>query len=196
MENDFSALVDAVNEYEKIHLPEKRHAHCVRVAELSRKMADIYGVNPEKAYFAGLTHDICKWMDKDSLVEFCKDDGYGISSVVLGHPSLLHGRAGALVLKNEFGINDLEVLEAVARHVSGAKNLSPLGRIVYSADKIEPGRKWVSDEYLNAKLSKSLNEMALEVVEEIVGYLNERGGTLEEETVDYIKFLKSEINKA
>lgn len=191
MDYNFSELIEAINEYEKEHLSEKRYSHCIRVAELSRKMALIYGENPEKAYIAGLSHDICKWMDKDSLVEFCKNDGYGISSVILEHPSLLHGRAGALVLKNEFGLDDPEILEAVARHVSGAENLCELGKIVYSADKIEPGRKWITEEYINAKLSKSLNEMALEVVEEIVKYIEEKGGTLEKETVDYIKFLKS-----
>lgn len=196
MKQNFSELVEAVKKYEQEHLSEKRYQHCLRVADMSCRMAKIYGADEEKAYFAGLSHDICKWMDKDVLVDFCKDDGYGLTSVIFNHPSLLHGRAGAIVLRKEFGVVDEDVLEAVARHVSGSGNLSVLGRIVYSADKIEPGRKWVTEEYLNTVLSKPLNEMALQVASEINGYITESGGTLEAESVDYIKFLESKVKES
>lgn len=51
----------------------------------------------------------------------------------------LHGRAAAVVLQ-KFGINDKSVLKAAAFHTFGYEGIDALGKIVYIADKIEPGR--------------------------------------------------------
>ena len=53
---------------------------------------------------------------------------------------LLHSPAGATLAKNEFGIEDKEILDAICYHTTGRGDMTLLEKIVYLADKIEPSR--------------------------------------------------------
>ncbi|MDE5754962.1 MAG: HDIG domain-containing protein, partial [Oscillospiraceae bacterium] len=44
------------------NLSAKRFRHSCNVARAAKLLAQQYGANMEKAYFAGLVHDICKEM--------------------------------------------------------------------------------------------------------------------------------------
>ena len=44
----------------KTKLDDYRYIHSLGVAKSARHLAELYGADPEKAYFAGLLHDICK----------------------------------------------------------------------------------------------------------------------------------------
>ncbi len=46
--------------YLKANLSQKRYQHSLNVAAEGRKLADKYGEDHDKAYFAGLLHDVCK----------------------------------------------------------------------------------------------------------------------------------------
>ncbi len=46
--------------YLKENLSQKRYQHSLNVAAECRKLAEKYGEDPDKAYFAGLLHDVCK----------------------------------------------------------------------------------------------------------------------------------------
>jgi nicotinate-nucleotide adenylyltransferase len=55
-------------------------------------------------------------------------------------PSLLHGRAGAAMLRKHYGIRDQAILEAVMYHTTGSRGMGPLAKVLYVADKIEVSR--------------------------------------------------------
>ena len=87
----------------------------------------------------------------------------------------MHGRAAAVKLQRDFGVDDVDIIQAVAMHTLGGPDICPLAKIVFAADKIEPGRPQSSEEYLDRLFSMSLDELVLCVVEENMDYLRKRG---------------------
>jgi nicotinate-nucleotide adenylyltransferase len=118
-----------------------RFLHSRAVAALSWELCVRFGQDPDRGYLAGIAHDIAKSMGEDELKRFAKKDGKPVSGLEQKKPSLLHSRAGAVLLRERFGINDEEVLAAVRNHTLGSLTMGPLEKIVYIADKIEPTRK-------------------------------------------------------
>ena len=52
--------VDGIKTLLHSRLSKKRYNHSLNVAAEARKLAFRYGVDPDRAYAAGLLHDICK----------------------------------------------------------------------------------------------------------------------------------------
>ena len=51
---------------------------------------------------------------------------------------IANSEPAAVYMKEKFGIEDAEILEAVANHVSGKEGIGPIGMVLFLSDKIEP----------------------------------------------------------
>lgn len=128
----------------------KRYEHGKGVAKTAKKLARIYGVDPAKARMAGLVHDWDKCYSGDDSRWRAHEVGLQVDPVVFEQmPWLLHGPTAALALSREFPEWGAEVFQAIARHTSGAKDMTPLDCIIYVADLIEPGRDYGPDSGLD-----------------------------------------------
>ncbi|MBO4320320.1 MAG: bis(5'-nucleosyl)-tetraphosphatase (symmetrical) YqeK [Treponema sp.] len=168
-------ILNKVREYAKSAEKPERYEHSVRVAETARKMCDIYGEDPDKGYFTGLAHDICKDLDDDTQISLAQEDGQEITELERKKPFLLHGRAAAIKLQKDFGVNDPDVIQAVANHTFGGIGFCKLAKIIFAADKIEPGRPQSTEEYRRELFSKPLDQMALAVLQMQIDFLVSRG---------------------
>ena len=56
-------------------MSEYRFLHSCAVAEQARHLAEIWGADPEKAFIAGMVHDICKDMPKEEQLKYITDNG-------------------------------------------------------------------------------------------------------------------------
>ena len=175
METISEETFERVRKYALAAEKPERFQHSMRVAETAKRMCEIYGQDPDKGYFAGMAHDMCKDLDDATLVSLAGHDGMEITGVEKKKPALLHGRAAAVKLERDFGVSDREILQAVAMHTLGGPEICPLAKIVFAADKIEPGRPQSSEEYLDRLFSMGLDELVLCVVEENMDYLRKRG---------------------
>jgi nicotinate-nucleotide adenylyltransferase len=108
--------------------------------DLCRRITE-YKLDPELAYLAGIAHDLGKRLSEKELFQLTKNDGMGISTIEKEKPSMLHGRAAAVLLKERFNVHNVDVLEAVALHTAGGKNMGPLAKVIYIADKMEVSRE-------------------------------------------------------
>ncbi len=61
---------------------------------------------------------------------------------------LLHARLGAALTRERFGIDDPEILDAIAKHTAADAAMSPLDCALYLADGLEPGRDFPQRAYL------------------------------------------------
>lgn len=125
----------------KVRLSAARFEHTMGVAETARRLAAKYGVTPGRAYLAGLLHDCAKWMryaDMVSLVEGKIDD---LTDAELRNEPVLHAPAGMLVAQRDYGVRDPEILSAIRKHTVGSGKMTPLEKLIYTADFVEPGRK-------------------------------------------------------
>lgn len=131
------------------HIDKERLEHSIEVAKLARLIAEKNNLDKSTAYIAGLLHDVGKSQNKgflkDIMVIHYKD--------YLDLPSFsYHQFVGEYLAKTIFEIVDEEVLKAIKFHATGNENMGPLGKIIYSADKIEPTRGFDSSDLINACL--------------------------------------------
>lgn len=155
---------------------EHRLAHSISVANLSKRIALQNCLkSPEKAYIAGLLHDIAKEMGE---AEAKKEMGRS-------HPEYLdmpewtyHQFNAVSIAQSEFGVEDGEILQAIEFHASAAPNIGDIAKIVYSADKIEPGRGYDSA-YMIERCLEDLNEGFKLVLRENMAYLGSKGYSID-----------------
>ena len=127
-----------------------RCEHSIRVARLAYEIALRNNIdNPIKAYVAGLLHDVAKDLSKEDALDLMSQ--YFPEYIDMPSWSYHQFLSGVLVRKL-FNINDEVVVEAMKYHASGNENMSTLGKIIYSSDKIEPGRGFDSSGLINACL--------------------------------------------
>ncbi|MDR0752962.1 MAG: bis(5'-nucleosyl)-tetraphosphatase (symmetrical) YqeK [Mycoplasmataceae bacterium] len=119
-------------------LSKHRYEHTISVAKFAKKLALINGVNEEKAYLAGLLHDIAKEFSLNEIISLTKDDP---NFSKYPNVKTLHGLAGAYYASKFLKIDDKEVLNAIKNHVIPPKKCSKLSMIIYIADKLDPNRK-------------------------------------------------------
>jgi len=121
-------------------VPAARITHILGVEESAGNLARIYGLDEAKARSAGFLHDLAKYFKPQVLLQMAKAEGLELDSVLTAYPHLLHADASAIVARDEFGVVDREILEAIANHTLGRPNMSQLSCAVFIADTIEPSR--------------------------------------------------------
>lgn len=164
-----------------------RFLHSRNTALLARDLAERWGQDTAAAWLAGMGHDMCKSMKEEELLELARKDGMAISAFEEKKASLLHGRAAAVFLRERFGIEREDVLEAIRVHTAGKAGMGPLARILYIADKIEVGREKIDPALRKLVLEKSLAEVFPAVLEQTVSWLRTRHIDLLKETLDLLK---------
>jgi nicotinate-nucleotide adenylyltransferase len=133
-------------------IPENRLNHSIEVANLSLRIAKANKLaNPEKYFFAGLLHDLGKTYANDSeyMTEFMNKH----YREYLNLPRFAyHQFVGEYLAKEEFGITDHDILDAIKFHCTGKANMSDVAMVVYASDKIEPTRGFDSSFLINSCL--------------------------------------------
>jgi len=153
-------------------LPANLMAHCERVVDYARKLADRFGyADGERIELAGLLHDNCKHLNPEELIALARRVGYQPDAYELAAPEILHAPLGARRLWRDFGLADAEVMAAVAAHTTGSRNLGPLARIIYCADKLEPARDFPQADELRTLAERGLRQLCLGVVSANISYL-------------------------
>ena len=101
-------------------------------------------------------------------------------------PKLLHGPAAAERARAD-GIEDQDVLEAVAYHTVGHPDLGLIGRLVYLADYLEPGRSFDPEgrAALRARMPEDWRAVLKAVVRSRVNHLLDAGNPVRPETMGF-----------
>lgn len=120
-------------------LKESRFQHVLRVEQTARKLAQQNGVDQEKTSIAALCHDYAKERpDTDFIAEIKAKQ---LDSRLLNYGNAIwHGVVGAELVKDELGVWDEDILNAIRHHTTGAPVMSRLEQVIYMADYLEPGR--------------------------------------------------------
>ena len=128
-------------------IKESRYNHSLSVAHLACKIAKKHQLDYQKAYIAGLLHDIAKYIDKNESLALMKKlypDYVEIGAFAY------HQFLGAYTAKNEFQVVDEEILDAIMYHATGKANMSWLGKLIYAIDKADPTRGYDSSALIKA----------------------------------------------
>jgi 2-amino-4-hydroxy-6-hydroxymethyldihydropteridine diphosphokinase len=161
----------------------RRREHALRVADLMGSWAvdlglDAVGVDRWRA--AGLLHDALRDADPEGLRSRVSPDLRDLPAFVL------HGPAAAERLRVD-GVADGGLLRAVAYHTLGHASLDALGKALYAADFLEPGRDFLNDwrADLRARVPTELDAVVMEVLAARIAHLIERGRPVRSETMGF-----------
>ena len=187
-QDGISALIRGIENAALRMMNPYRFIHSRNVALHSADLAGRFGLDAGSAYLAGIAHDICKEFDDDSMTEYALKDGGTPSALERDKPSLLHGRAAAMLIQERFGIKDEAVIEAVRLHTTGGPDMGPLAKVVYIADKIETARTTVDPRLRRIAFGKEGESLSLDalfriVFDATVEWLFENGLWVSEETL-------------
>ena len=141
----------------------KRRAHIARVAALLREWSELRGDDPrdvQRWTAAGYLHDVLRDANPDKL--------RAALSRPLDHlpDEVIHGPAAADRLRLG-GVTDEPLLTAIAFHTLGSPDFDDIGKALYVADFLEPGRK-VQPKW-RARLREEMPEGLDSVLQAVVG---------------------------
>ena len=122
-------------------LKEERYIHTLGVMYTAASMAMRHGADIQKSMTAGLLHDCGKYCDVNEQIRLCRKHDIELSDAELEVPALIHAKLGTYLARQEYGITDSEILNAITYHTTGRPSMTIIEKIVYLADYIEPGRK-------------------------------------------------------
>lgn len=125
----------------KPRMPEKRYIHTLGVMATAMELAEIFGEDPKKAETAAIIHDVAKYADLDWMKQVVVTEQLDLE-LLHWNAEIMHGPVGAVVARDEFGVADEDILNAIRHHTTGRVGMSKLEKIVYVADMIEPNRKF------------------------------------------------------
>ena len=156
-----------------------RMPHLASVAEVMLAWATELGLDlreRERWAAAGWLHDVLRDADPESLD--AEADGFPAK--------VRHGPAAAARLR-QAGVDDEEMLEAIAYHSLGCGGMGRLGRYLYLADYLEPGRTFdrAEGEALAEHLPHDPEKGLRGVCARRIAHLLDRGTMLRPETVEF-----------
>ena len=169
-----SEIIIKVENEVRFNLNFERFMHSRNTALLSWDLCGKFGLDRQKGYLAGIAHDMCKGLSEDKLFRLAHADGGSISKLERSKPSLLHARAGAVMLRKKYGISDKDILEAIRYHTTGVRDMCPLAKVVYVADKIEVSRIKVDPMLREISMDTDLDVLFETVLNNTVSYLRSR----------------------
>lgn len=187
-------LTEKIERYLKETLSDCRYEHSLSVAYTAEELCKRFlpDIESGKGFFTGLVHDIAREYSKEELIEWSKKDGYPIEKWEIKNTELLHGRAGASVLKEKFGVCDEDVLEAVRIHTTGKPKMTGLQKVLFVADYIEPKRRHITPEFMKKLPGKDLDGMVFIVLTATLDYLKGKGKNIAVPALELLKEFEGE----
>lgn len=179
-----------INKYLINTLSPGRYRHSLSTGKTAEKLCEYFGLNSEKGFFTGLIHDIAREYDNESLVNICLKSGEKMHEWEIKDPVLLHGKAGAALLKDKFSIIDEEILDAVRVHTTGSTGMSSLAKVLFISDYIEPERKHITAEFVESLENESLDSMVKTVLSSVLDYIKNNNKVVADPSIELFEELQ------
>lgn len=167
---------------------ESRFEHTLRVADLATRLAKHYGIDIDKTWLAAILHDLEKNIsleENDMLVK-----KYGLDEKYLGNKNLSHSKLAAVVSRDKLGIDDKDILNAIAFHTTGRADMSMLEKIIFVADTCEEGRTYKEAAMLRKQAFEDIDGVCIFILEFLQDSIESKGLVLDEDTIKALRYLR------
>ncbi len=165
------SLLIEIDTLVRFRLSAARYAHSLSTAALARELCVRFRLDADKGYVCGLAHDAAREAPVEETLRLCGLDGLSLAQEEINNPILLHGRASAMLVSGSTGFEDPEVLQAIRDHVTGRPSMGPLSKILFAADFLEEGRKFLPPGFARRTLALDLDAMTLAVLDGKIQYV-------------------------
>lgn len=167
----------------RTRLTDYRFRHSLCVAEEARRLAQRYGADPDRAYTAGILHDIMKDTDRDTQWQMMEQYGAELDPVERQSPTLWHARSGEVFLRHILGVPDEELLCAVRYHTTGRAGMTLLEKVLFVADFTSADRNYSDVDVMRRYADESLNAAITYGVAYTIRDLVDQGRAVHPDTV-------------
>lgn len=173
-------------------LKKKRVNHVLGCAQTAQKLAKRYGQDETVAYRAGLLHDVTKAIDGEDQLLLVDKYGILIRDYERKNPKLLHAKTGAAVARYVFGESQA-VVDAICWHTTGRPDMTPMEKIIYLADYMEPNRDFPGVEELRETTFRDLDEGLRLGLTLCIGELEREGKTVCKDSKDALAYIEAQL---
>lgn len=172
----------------------ERARHTMRVADYAVSLAAHCGVDPQKAYLAGLLHDCTKCYSDDWQKRYLAQNGIALSKDDLSCPQIFHQLTAPLFANQVLGAEDKEILSAIGCHTTGKPGMNRLGMLLFFADSCEPSRSYPGVEALRRAGEQDLKAGVLLLFNHLILHLIKKNDFLHPQTLEARNSLLKELN--
>ncbi|MBE6783886.1 MAG: HD domain-containing protein [Ruminococcaceae bacterium] len=168
----------------KEKLQESRFVHSMNVAACAKKLAKKYGCDEEKAYTAGLLHDVMKNAGDSEQLSIIEKAGMELTACEKANKKLWHAIAGTAFIKKELNVENEDIINAVRYHTTARENMSTLEKVIYVADFISDDRNYPGVDEVREAAEISLEKAMMIGLEFCIHEIVERKQILHPDSVD------------
>ena len=122
-------------------LPSSLREHINRVRDEAHSLGKVFGLDEKRIDLAALAHDVARAIPEETLFRLAHLQGHIVLAAEEAAPVLLHGPVASHWLNEYFGVDDPEIYEAVRWHSTARISMSPIAKVVFLADKLDPAKK-------------------------------------------------------
>ena len=179
-------MSEKILEYKEIlqkRLTPKRYNHSLCVADECVRLAQKYGGDSEKAYLAGLLHDITKNATKEEHLHIFSEFDIMLNDIEKSAEKLWHAISGAAYIEHILGIDDNEIITAIRYHTTARENMSQLEKLLYLADFTSADRDYDDIDIMRQKVENSMEAALDYALSYTINDLVSRGKPLHLDTV-------------
>lgn len=180
--------------YLKEHLSKKRYNHSINVANAAVMLARKHGGDADKAYVAGLLHDIAKEMPAEEQLKLVITSQLDVCDIEKKAVPLFHAIAGAELIISLFDITDKDIINAVRYHTVARSGMSKLEVIIYMADLISEDRDYKDVGRMRKLAEKNLERAMCEALRFSIADSVSKGNSIPVSTLeaynDFIRYKK------
>ncbi|MBQ9530579.1 MAG: bis(5'-nucleosyl)-tetraphosphatase (symmetrical) YqeK [Eubacterium sp.] len=133
-----------------------RFHHSMCVAKKARELAKKHGVDEEKAYVAGLLHDVMKEADYDYQRNIIEKAGWKMTELEINNKKVYHQMSSAAFVKTELKIDDEDIISGIRYHTTGRANMTLFEMIIYLADFTSEDRSYPDVDIMREKTDNNL----------------------------------------
>ena len=190
---DYNTLYEKVKDHFLLYNKEERFNHTLGVIKMALYLNKIHNLNlnEEKIKISALVHDYSKVYSTEILKKYILKE-YSSDLELLNFPEIFHALIGDVIVKQELGIIDLEILDAVKYHTTGKANMSSLTKLIYLSDYIEEGRKFNQASVIRELAYKSIDKAIFEMTKNTIEYLESKGFAVYSKTYETYNYYKEE----
>ncbi len=188
--------MENIKDFLKNRLSEKRYTHSLNVADECRKLAQRYDEDEERAYFAGLVHDVCKEVPAEELRKLAEESNLDVSPAELETKALWHAVAGGAFVRDSLMIEDEDIISAVRFHTIGRAGMSRLEEIVYIGDLVSADRTYKDVKKFRKLAYQDMDKVMLEALVFSIESVTDKKGLIPEYTIEAYNFYVSKVSKA
>ncbi len=179
--------IEEYKEKLKKDLKPERYQHTMSTVIKAMELSVGTDADKEVVFIAALLHDCAKYKTPTSAQ---KEELTGF----LDCPPIIHAPFGAIIAREEYGITDERILNAVKYHTTGRKGMSIEEMIVCLADAIEDSRNYPNLENVKNAAKQGIIEGMIAYLSGVIKYEASKGNSIHHLTLEALEDLKNRGN--